>query len=202
MKKFFLPALLTFAFLLSGCGVYKTIVNVSRLKFKLGQVTDASVAGINISSKYNEKDFNPMDLLKISSAFARKDIVLSFILNVEAKNPNDGTGGYPRTDLTISHLRWRLFIDDIETVTGDLDQPIQIPGKGEISNIPFRVNLDLIKFFGDRGFDSLVNLIFAIAGKKGSSANIALYVRPTVSSFLGDISYPTELKVVSKEFTN
>ncbi len=202
MKKIILLLGLLSVILLAGCGIYKSVVNASRLKFKLGRVTDADVAGINISEKSSLKDFNAMDLLKLSSGFARKDLVLSFILNVDAKNPNDGTGGYAKTDLTITHLRWRLFIDNKETVFGDLDKPLQIPGKGESTVIPIRVNIDLIKFFGDRGFNNLMNLIFAVAGKKGTSANLVLYVKPSVSSFMGDISYPGELKVVSKKFTN
>ena len=199
-----LSALLFLLFALSNisCSVYQTLVNVSRLQFKLGTVNNLEINSVAVQGKNSLKDFSAIDIFKLSSAVARKSFPVSFTLNVDAKNPNDGTGGYAKTNLTLSHFNWRLFIDDKETVSGDLEQPMIVPGTGETTIIPIQVNIDLVKFFGNRGLESLINLALSISGNRGSSSNIALYVRPTVSSPLGDIQYPQEIKIISKQFTN
>jgi hypothetical protein len=64
------------------------------------------------------------------------------------------------------------------------------------------MNLDLVKFFQNKGYEDLVNLALAIGGNKGSSSNLTLYARPTVSTSLGPIQYPEELRIVNVSFTN
>lgn len=186
----------------SGCSVYETMVNLSRLKFRLGTVSNFTVGGINITNKRSLQDFNPLEVVNLSSVIATGKLPASFTLNVEAKNPNDGTGGYPKTDATLKDFPWRLEIDNVETISGNIGSPVSVPGTGEISNIPLTMNIDLIEFFGNKGFDNLINLALALGGQQGSSARISLFATPTVSSPVGDIKYPGELKIVEQSFTN
>jgi len=202
MKKTIIASLFLFAFINISCSVYQTLVNVSRLKFKLGTVNNLLVDGISVQGKTSVKDFKPLEVIKLTAAIARKSLPVSFTLNVDANNPNDGTGGYPKTNATIKAFPWKLYIENKETISGDLGQPVSVPGTGELTVIPIQINLDLYKFFSDKGYDSIINLALAISGEKGYASKLALYAIPTVSSPLGDITYPGELKIVSKEFTN
>jgi len=201
MKKLLL---LSIAILLttSSCSVYETMVNLSRLKFKLGSVNNFTVSGINISNKNSLQDFNALELLNLTQVIATGKLPASFTLNVEAKNPNDGTGGYPQTNATLKKFPWRLEIDNIETISGNIGNPVSVPGTGEITNIPLTMNIDLIEFFGNKGLDNLMNLALTLGGEQGSSSKLSLYATPTVSSPLGDIKYPGELKIVDQAFTN
>ena len=200
MRKIFL--LISVIFLITSCSVYQTIVNLSHLQFKLGKVDNFQLGGIDISGKSKLEDFNFQDLLKLTKAFSSGSLPASFILNVEAKNPNDGTGGYKKTDASIKSFPWRLLINDKETVSGNIGQPVLVPGTGEITQIPLTINVDLIALFKDKGYEELINLALTLGGKKGSSSKLTLYASPTVSTSLGDIKYPGELKIVDKEFTN
>ena len=202
MKKFFTITILL-SFIISGiqCSVYETLTNLSRLQFKVGAVNGFQISGTPFSGKSKLGDFNPVDLLKISSAFAQGSLPASFILNVEAKNPNDGTGGYKKTDATLQNFKWRLFLDDKETISGDIDQPVSVPGTGDVTIIPLRINIDLMKFFKDKDYESIVNLALALGGAQGSSSKITLFATPTVSSPFGNIAYTGELKLVDYEFS-
>lgn len=200
MRKIFL--LISVIFLITSCSVYQTIVNLSRLQFKLGKVDNFQLGGIDISGKSKLEDFNFQDLLKLTKAFSSGSLPASFILNVEAKNPNDGTGGYKKTDASIKSFPWRLLINDKETVSGNIGQPVLVPGTGEITQIPLTISVDLIGLFKDKGYEELINLALTLGGKKGSSSKLTLYASPTVSTSLGDIKYPGELKIVDKNFTN
>lgn len=195
-------SIMSMIFLFTSCSVYETMVNLSRLKFKLGNVNNLTLNGINISNKKSISDFNAVELLKLTSVITSGELPVSFTLNVEAKNPNDGSGGYPKTDATLKSFPWKLEIDNVETINGNIGNPVSVPGTGDVTNIPLTMNLDLIEFFGNKGLDNLVNLALALGGQQGSSSKLTLYATPTVSSPLGDIKYPGELKIVDQTFTN
>ena len=201
MKKVLLISILLLFSNLS-CSVYETIVNLSRLKFKLGDVNNFTISGINLSNKKSIEDFDPLELLNLTQAIGSGKLPASFTLNVEAKNPNDGTGGYPKTDATLKAFPWKLNIDQTETISGNIGSPVSVPGTGEITNIPLEMNIDLIQFFGNKGLENLVNLALALGGQEGSASRLTLFATPTVSSPLGDIKYPGELKIVDQAFTN
>jgi hypothetical protein len=178
------------------------MVNLSRLKFKLGTVNNFTVSGINISNKKSLQDFNALELLNLTQVIASGKLPASFTLNVEAKNPNDGTGGYPQTNAILKEFPWRLEVDNVETIAGNIGSPVSVPGTGDVTNIPLTMNIDLIEYFGNKGYDKLLNLALTLGGQQGSSSKLSLYATPTVSSPLGDIKYPGELKIVEQTFTN
>ena len=185
-----------------SCSVYETIVNISRLQFKLGEVSGFTLNGVSLNGKTRIQDFSSLDILKISAAVARGTLPVSFILNVDARNPNDGTGGFKKTNATIKNFPWRLFIDNKETISGDLASPVTVPGTGESINIPLRMNIDLVSFFKNKDYESLINLALNLSGNsQAGSSKLELYAKPAVTSVLGDISYPQEIKIISAEFT-
>jgi hypothetical protein len=201
LKKIIFPFIILLLLSNLSCSVFQTMNNIGRLKFKLGNVSNFTLSGITITSKSKLADFNALDLLKLSSSFAQENFPVSFTLNVEAVNPNDGTGGYPSTNATLKSFEWRLLLDNKETVTGNIAQPVTVPGTGQTAIIPLQVNMNLISFFKGKGYESLINLALNLGGKGGSASQITLYAKPVISTMLGDLSYPRELKIVDYEFT-
>jgi hypothetical protein len=199
-----LVALLAACLILGSCAALNdmasVLVNLQRLKFRLGAVHGFRVVGIDIGGKTRVSDFNAADILKLGQAYAAKKLPVEFILDVLAVNPNDGTGGSTRTVSTLTSLESRLLIDDKPTVTGNIDQPVEIPGTGQESVLPIRLSLDLLEFFGNRSANDVLNLVLALGGKSGSPARLALDARPTVTTPLGPITYPGRLTIVSAEF--
>jgi hypothetical protein len=205
--KLFLPVLLIFAVSGLSCSVYQTMVNISRLKFKLGVVNNLTLGGVNLSSKKSINDLSIMEALKLTETFAKGSMPATFTLNVNALNPNDGTGGYPQTNATIVAFPWRLMINNKETVSGDIGSPFSVPGTGQVANIPILITVDLYKFFKDNTYQDIINLALKLNGSgsttttTGSTSDLALYVKPVVSSPIGNISYPQEIKVINYEYS-
>ncbi len=203
MKKFFLfvSLALTCSIFFLSCAALKdfsnTMTNLSRLKFKLDSVNGFQLAGIPLSGKTN---LSLADGARILSAFSRNELPATFVLNVAALNPNDGTGGTSKAASTLTSLGWTLIVDNTLTIKGDIADPITIPGTGQEVLIPLQMNLDLVKFFKDKGYESIVNLALAIGGANGSASRITLRVKPTVQTAYGPISYPNEIDVIDKEF--
>ena len=141
-----------------------------------------------------------MDGAALAAAFARGQLPASFTVNVAAVNPNDGTGGSPKSAATLTSFAWTLLIDNATTISGDIASPIIIPGAGQESTIPLRMSLDLAKFFRDKGYDHIINLALALGGANSSPSRLTLRARPTIKTDFGPISYPGEIDIVDKEF--
>ncbi|MDP2301146.1 MAG: hypothetical protein Q8N03_01820 [Ignavibacteria bacterium] len=199
MKKLLFVIFVMLLFIQS-CSVYQTYVNLTRLKFKMGVTNNIRVAGIGLDGKSRISDFSPMDAVKFTSSFANGKLPVTLTINVEAKNPNDGTGGFPRTDASITSLPFRFILDGKEVVSGNLGNAVSVPGTGDVVNIPIQLSFDLVSMFKNKGYESLINLMLQISGNGGRSSSIEVYVRPTVSTALGSITYPSEIKLVDMEF--
>ncbi len=195
----FIVVLLLFSIFIQACSVFKQMVNISRLQFRLNGVSDFTINGMNISSKNSIKDFNVFDSAQLLNLIAKNSFPVSFNLNIEAKNPNDGSG-YPRQDIDIVDFKWRLIIDNVETLSGNIGSPISVPGTGESTIFPIRVDIDLFKFFKDRGFENIVNLALAIGGKNSNLQRVVLKAQPTIQTSFGKIKYPGELEIIDREF--
>ncbi|MBN1446515.1 MAG: hypothetical protein JXA28_01190 [Bacteroidetes bacterium] len=176
------------------------LTNLSRCKFKLDSVNNFQLMGIQLANKNSVSDFGIADGVKLAAAFARDEFPASFTLNVAAMNPNDGTGGTPQAAATLTSFAWTLIIDNTLTINGDISDPITIPGTGQTSIIPLQMNLDLAKFFKEKGYESVVNLAMAIGGVNGSPSRITLRAKPRLSTKFGDITYPGMIDIVDKEF--
>ena len=190
--------------LLQGCAtlgeIARSLTNLQKLKFRLEGIGDFSLAGIRINEKSQLRDFSITDGIQLLAAFRSKRLPARFLLNVEARNPNDGSGGSTRTVSTLTRFDWRLLIDDRPTISGGIDKALEIPGSGQSTIIPLRLELDLYEFFGSHGYDDLIALALALGGKSGDISRVALDARPSVSTPLGDITWPEPITIVSKEF--
>ncbi len=184
---------------LSSCSVYKTFVNMSRLKFKLNSVQNFRVLNYPVNNKTSLKDFSPIDLINLTTSVATGKLPVSFTLIVDAKNPNTGNG-YSSTDITIEDFPWKLYVNGKETVSGRLEKPVTVPGMGEVREIPLEVKFDLLKIFKNKSLDDIINLALTIGGAKGSPSHLKLVAEPVLGTPIGKMKYPEPITIVSQKF--
>lgn len=187
--------------LFTSCSVLDTLTNLRNLKFKLTGIEDFRVSGVSIAGKSKISDFSITDGLKLTNLLQGKTFPVQFVLNLAAFNPNDGKSTPVKTDATLSGLDWRLLIDDVPTINGDLSAPITVPATGQAVNIPLTINLDLYKFFKDDGLDKLLNLAFALGGMNSNLSRVKLDCKPTVKTVFGPMTYPGKITIIDKEYT-
>lgn len=197
-------ALTILAATIPGCATLVQMANVmtnlQQLKFRVANVSRFAVSGIAIADKQQLSDFTLMDGINLMATYRGKKLPASFTLNIEALNPNDGTGGSTPTTSTLTSFEWRLLIDDRPTITGNIEKPIEIPGTGQAVIIPLQINLDLLEFFNEKGYNDLLNLALALGGVKSDINRLAIDAQPRVTTPLGEITYPGRIIVVSKEY--
>jgi hypothetical protein len=195
-----LAAVLVFSSCATLGDMAAVLSNLKRLQFRIAGVRDFRVAGVALSGKSKLGDFTAGEALTLLQSFRSQSLAADFVLDVLAVNPNDGTGGSPRTFSTLTSLESRLLIDGRPTVTGDIERPIEIPGTGEAATIPIRLSLDVFKFFGDKGYKDIVNLVLALGGANRSPSRLSLDAQPRVTTPLGPITYPRRITIVAAEF--
>jgi hypothetical protein len=185
---------------LAGCAVLKTMENLARLKYRIHSAIDYQVLGIPVKEKKSMKDFKPFEIVKLSAGLLKGNMPLTFTLNIEAQNPNDGTSGSAQTDISIASFPWRLFLNEKEVVKGNIKEPIFVPGKGNSVMIPLEIEFDVAKLFKEKSLDDMLMLILQIGGVEGSTSNLKLKAQPSLGTPIGNIQYPDEITIVEKSF--
>lgn len=209
MKRSITTALLGFALVggaLSGlgCATLSQLGNLRKLQFQLGNVQGFRLNGIDISRISQPSDVGLVDMARLAQAIASRTMPVEFTLNVNARNPNAPTAGATPTPLYLSRLDWRLKIDGRETIAGVVNRQLEIPAGGQTTTIPLTMQLDLYKFFADRGLNDMINLATAIGGASGSSSRLELLARVqvTIPGIPTPITYPGEISIVDRQFSN
>lgn len=178
-----------------------TLTNLNKIEFKLSGLQGFRLAGVDLASKRSLTDLSIAEGLALTRAFTSKQLPAEFTLNVEARNPNNGSGGAPSASATLVGFDWKLYIDSKETIAGDIASPVSLPASNQTTIIPLRVQMDLYKFFGERGYDGVINLALALGGVQGSTAKVMLDAQPKVNiRNYGTIEYPGRIKIVDTEF--
>jgi hypothetical protein len=200
MKKIvYILILVLLAGIYSCSGVTDAVTNAQKLQWKLGSVSNMRVSGVDITKVSSLSQINAMDLLKITNDFASGKLPATFTLNLLAKNP-EKSGGTQNSSDVIRSVKWRLLVDNKETINGNVSGPITIPGVGQTSTIPVAMSLDLLQVFQNEGMQNLIGLALGMGGSQGSAARLSLKIQPTIDTFLGSITYPGEITVIDKEF--
>ncbi len=192
-------AIVLLGLVISSCSVYNSLMNISKLQYKLGSVNNFRVGNTLISDKSKLSDFNAIDVVKLTSQVLSGDFPVSFIVNVLAKNPNKTTVSNS-SDITLESFPWTLFIDGEKTISGNISSPILVPSVKNSVIIPLEMKLDLLDFFKEEGLQSIMNLALTLGGQKGSTSKIKIVAEPTIGTPLGNMTYPSPLTIIDKSF--
>jgi hypothetical protein len=174
-----------------GCATLQQIASLRQVDFSIGGTSNGRLAGVPLDRVRSYEDLRAADVLAVVAAVQARRLPLSFTLHVDARNPETN-----EVAARLLRLDWKLWLDDRETVNGRLDREFVLP-PGNTVDVPVDVELDLARFFDDNARD-LVDLAAAAAGRGGSS-RVKLTARPTISTPLGDLTYPDEITIVSRD---
>ncbi len=194
----FLVIVGTSSFMNYGCSTIDTLANITRLQFKLGDINNFSLAGVNLSNKNSITDFSVTDALKLTQGFASNNLPAKFTLNVLAKNPNT-PGGSQNTTSAVTRMDWKLLVDNKQTISGIMDNRITVPGTGQTATIPINMALNLMDFFNNLGYEGVVKLALALGGVNGSATRVTLKAIPSMEVF-GVFFSGDEVTIVDKQY--
>lgn len=177
-----------------------SIMSLKDMQFRVVRVENMRVAGVDVSRLQNLKGLSASDAFKLLDAYHSKRLVTTFTLYVEARNPNDGSGGAKPADLTLKALPWKLYIDERPSVSGDIRTEVAIPGGGTSAPFPLEISVDLSSVINDRGYEDLMALALSIGGLNSQPTKLMVEATPTVSTPYGIMKSPRPIRIVNTEF--
>ena len=185
-----IAAVLCLPLLLGSCATLQEIASLRNVDFAIDNVSQANLAGVDVQNVRSYGDLSAGDAARLVGALTRGEMPLSFTLHLGASNPESNA-----VNARLVQLDWTLLLDDTETISGIFNDDRVIPAGASV-DIPITMELDLVQFFG-RNAQDLFELATAVAGH--GSKEIALRARPTVSTPIGPIAYPSEITILRRD---
>lgn len=163
---------------LSSCEILQSLAtemteyaNLTKCEFSLKNVSNLSIAGVNVKALTNG-NITAADVLKLTSALLNKKVPMDMNVNINVKNPN-------QQNAAMSAMDWQLEIEGTQYATGTTSQRYSIP-QGQTSTVPLGVNTDLYNLFSKNGVESLKRFVSSF-NNEGISSKVGLKIKPKIN---------------------
>jgi hypothetical protein len=177
---------------LGACQTINQMKNFANCSFRRQDVGKFNVAGIDLGNRRSLADFGVADLATLGRAWGQPEFPITFMVNVEAKNPNPQPAAMIRMD-------WIAAVDGKDLVSGTLNERVDVAANGGTALVPLQVKLDLKKLFAGQERNAALGFLFDAAAKGNDNTRLALKIKPYVRVAGVDIPYPGYL-TIKKDF--
>lgn len=173
-------------FVFSSCSILDQAGEIkafTRCEFRLVDVQDIILAGIDVQEIYSISDLSFTEASKLSMAAMQGELPLDFTLNLEVRNPNE-------QNASLSGLYWILLIDDIQITDGRVGEKVSVPPNGGVATMPVDIQVDLFEALSGESADAIINFGLNMAGNGGYPSRVKLKIKPTIHIAMTKMNYP------------
>lgn len=163
-----------------------SIANLANCEYSLQNVSNVSVAGVNVRN-ITSGQISATDVVMLASAITSKRVPLALNVNIGVKNPTD-------RNALLTTMDWALDVATQEFATGTTNQNYTINAK-KTTTVPLGVSTDLYRLFSSSGIDALKTFASSFT-KEGTSSQLGLRVRPSVSVAGQTIKSPSYIQIM------
>jgi hypothetical protein len=188
MKSIVRLSTLTVFIIFVSCSTIREISALAKCEFKVSNIKDLTLVGVNIQKINSITDLSWSDAGKIAAAIFTNSFPLAFTVNLDVKNPN-------KTKAALNHLEWILLIDDIQMATGNVNDRVEIAPNGGVSTLPININLDLKQALKGKSYDAIKNFAFNLAGYGDGPTRITIKAKPTIMIGTKAVQYPGYISI-------
>jgi hypothetical protein len=188
MKIAFRSLVVLFGLLLvsSSCSILdqaNEIKAFTRCSFRLVDIQDAVLAGVDIQDVESFSDLSFSETSKISMAALSGELPLDLTVNLEVENPNPEKA-------SVSALYWVLYIDDMEITEGRISDKVIVPPDGGRAIMPVPVQVDLWEVITGETSDAIMNFAMNLGGSGEYPTRLKLKIKPSVYVAMKKLNYP------------
>ena len=198
MKKIITLASWTFVlgsfFVFYSCSYLKELSALRDCEFRVGTMEKPLLAGVNISKIVTTKDYSIDQTAKITKSILKGILPLSFVLNVEVKNPN-------KKNASLNRLEYLAYIDDVQVAAGAMEEHVVIPPDGGIANIPLKVETDIFDLLKKEPINTLLNYALNLADDGDRPVRVSIKIKPWMQIGNKDRVYPGYL-TINQDFSS
>ena len=170
---------------LASCDVLNQVAqmaNLANCTFDFNSVNQIQMLGVNLSKGMSKTDLNATQLLSLADAIMRKQLPVTFNVNVDVKNPNSIAAAMTKMD-------YILTLNGKQVVSTTMNNGINVPANSS-SVVSIPITTDLFQLFSGESADAIVNLAFKLAGASSNPVNVGLKVKPYISINGQQLAYP------------
>ena len=186
IKKTFIILFVTLG--LASCDVLTQMAqmaNFANCKFNFNSVDQIQMLGINLHKGMSKTDLNATQLLNLANSLMRRELPVTFNVNVGVDNPNSIAASMTKMDYIIS-------LNGKEVISTTLNKSINVPANGS-SVVTIPITTDLFQLFSGESGEAIVNLAFKLAGASSDPINVGLKVKPYININGQQLAYPDYL---------
>ena len=170
---------------LTSCEVLNQVAQMANLvncTFDFNSVNQIQMLGINLSKGMTKTDLNATQLLNLANALMKRELPVSFNVNVDVKNPNSIAAAMTKMD-------YILTLNGKQVISTTMNNGINVPGNSS-SVVTIPITTDLFQLFSGESADAIVNLAFKLAGASSDPVNVGLQVKPYININGQQLAYP------------
>ena len=170
---------------LASCSVLSQMAQVANFvncKFDFNSVDKIQMLGVNLSKGMSKTDLNATQLLSLANALMKKELPVTFNVNVNVNNPNSIAAAMTKMD-------YILTLNGKQVVSTTMNNAISVPAKSS-SVVSIPITTDLFQLFSGESADAIVNLAFKLAGASSNPVNVGLKVKPYIKIGDQQLAYP------------
>ena len=129
-------------------------------------------------------NFDSVNQIKINlaNALMRRELPVSFNVNVNVSNPNSIAAAMAKMDYILS-------LNGKQVISTTMNNGINVPANSS-SVVSIPITTDLFQLFSGESADAILNLAFKLAGASSNPVNVGLKVKPYISINGQQLAYP------------
>lgn len=184
----------------AACGISNSLGDFSKPKFRLSSAANVKLAEVDINNKSNFDDLSDEEVEYLYKVVYDEKIPLSFDLYVTVTNPNTGKENTPPADITLKSFPYKLYIEEKETVSGNVTDAVIITSSENQKEFLIKINVDLWEFYKGNNFNNTVDPVLQYGGNAGITSHVKLVAKPVIETPAGVYEFPEEITVVDYQF--
>ena len=170
---------------LTSCEVLNQVAQMANFvncTFNFNSVNQIKMLDINLSKGMTKTDLNATQLLNLANALMRRELPVSFNVNVDVTNPNTIAAAMSKMDYILS-------LNGKRVVSTTMNNAISVPASGN-SVVTSPITTDLFQLFSGESAEAILNLAFKLAGATSDPVNVGLQVKPYININGQQLAYP------------
>ena len=175
---------------LSSCDLLTQVAqmaNFANCTFDFNSINKIQMLGVNLSKGMTKDDLNATQLLNLANALMKRELPVTFNVNLDVENPNAIAAAMSKMDYIVS-------LNGKQVISTTMNNSINVPAKSK-NTITIPVTTDLFQLFSGESADAILNLAFKLAGASSDPVKLGLQVKPYITINNQQLSYPNYITI-------
>ena len=175
---------------LSSCDLLTQVAqmaNFANCTFDFNSINKIQMLGVNLSKGMTKDDLNATQLLNLANALMKRELPVTFNVNLDVENPNSIAAAMSKMDYIVS-------LNGKQVISTTMSNSINVPAKSK-NTITIPVTTDLFQLFSGESADAILNMAFKLAGASSDPVKLGLQVKPYITINNQQLAYPNYITI-------